>query len=133
IWTINTLLIPDFDGTIHRTILWALIGLFVLNLMIYAALIFGIRSQSKKWAGTGEPITYTFSPKGLKSATRLVMFESSWDRFVQVSESETDLLFILENGDFIPIPKHFVSDQTTLVSLRQLVLDNATGSVELLS
>lgn len=131
IWLFSTFVISDFDGPIHRAILLALSIVFVLHLLVYAAIIYGISSQAKKWTGMGDPITYRFGQKGLKSSSKTVTWESPWARFPKVVETDSDLLFILANDDFVPIPKRFIPNQAVLAQLRRVIADNASGSLEL--
>ncbi len=133
IWTINTLVIPDFDGPWHRTILLGLSIACASFLFVYVAFNHSIRQQANKWTGTGEPITYSLSPKGIKSSSKLLIWESPWSRFTHIVETDSDLLFIVEGNDFVPIPKRFVSGQTALEQLRRLILSNAKGTVDLMS
>lgn len=109
------------------------IALFAVHLLFYGLLKLDIRSQAKRWTGSGEPITYTFSPDGLKSSSKMLTWESPWGRFTKIVETESDLLFIVERDDFVPIPKRFVLDQTVLIQLRRLISSNASGTVELLN
>lgn len=133
IWTINTLIIPDFDGPFHRTVLIALAILFAFHLLAYAGVVYGRHLQIKKWIGAGEPITYRIGPDRIRSSTSLIVWESPWNRFPKIVETETDLLFILANDDLVPIPKRFVLNDAELIGLRNMITSNATGTVELLN
>lgn len=133
LWIFNTVVIPDFDGPTHRTILLVLSIGCAVYLFVYVAFIWSIRDQAKKWTGGGEPITYRISQNGFKSSSKMLVWESPWSRFTKIIETESDLFFFVERGDFVPIPKRFVLDETILIQLRRIISSNATGSVELLS
>ena len=107
IWLFNTFVIPDLGGPIHRIIFGVLSIFLALYFLVYWAFMHSIRSQAKKSASTGETITYTLGPKGFKSSTRLVTWESPWSRFSKILETNSDLLFILTGDDFVAIPKRY--------------------------
>jgi hypothetical protein len=133
VFMVFVVFLVGFEEVGLRIAFFVLIAIFVLNLSIYGLIKLNIHTQATKWTGTGEPITYRISTNGLRSSSTKLVWESPWSRFTKIIETESDLLFVVERNDFVPIPKRFILDQGTLVQLRRIVSSNATGTVELLS
>ena len=114
-----------------QIVLFVMIGAFVLNLAVYGLFLWSIKSQVKSYMGFEKPITYTFSPDGIRSVTRTTVTESSWDRFNRITETESDFLLYVSKDNFIPIPKRFLSEDARIIELRNLILANATCELDL--
>lgn len=98
---------------------------------LYAFFRFELRREAKKLFDG--KITYTISQDGFRSTSEIVTWESPWNRFTEIVESESDFIFIVEQDQFIAIPKRFISSQEKLEHLREVVNENASGRVQLLN
>jgi len=129
---IATLVIVGLSDRIMLTAGLLFILVFVLNLLVYAAFLWSIRSQAREQANSETPITYLFTSKGVTSVSKSIATESSWARFVGVKETESDILLFVTNDKFIAIPKRFLTEGDEMSKLTQLIVSNATGKVELI-
>jgi len=119
-----------FSDRTMQVVMLVIIGAFVVNLVIYGLFRLSLKSQVKSYMSTEKPITYSFSPDGVRAVTRTTVTDSSWDRFKRVSETESDFLLYVSKDNFIPIPKRFLSEDERVSKLRLLILANVTCELD---